>query len=227
MWVCFYLLIILVIFSRTDNIAGWSNKTIYVLMGSVFLMSSIFGAFCMSLMEVPEQVRKGTLDFVITKPVDTQFWVSFRRFNFDKIGSMAVALIMLIYGVVQSNVVIGPLQWGGYVLQVFCAICIYYSLCLLMMTLSIYFVRIENLWVLSETVLETARFPIDIYGPFAKQILMFYVPIGLLATAPASQLMQGFQWQTIVASVVWAGVSLLATRYFWNFTLRRYTSASS
>jgi ABC-2 type transport system permease protein len=87
-WIFFFILILLVIYRNTNSVAGWSRGDAFVLAATCFFMNAAFSAFFMSLTEIPEQVRRGTLDFVLTKPVDTQFWISTRKFNFDQIGTL-------------------------------------------------------------------------------------------------------------------------------------------
>jgi ABC-2 type transport system permease protein len=227
-WVFFYILIILVIYSNAKLVAGWNRGEAFVLASVVFLISAFCGAFFFSLYEVPNQVRLGTLDFVITRPVDSQFWVSLRRFNFDRLGSLVAAIGMLTYGLATSGLPHpGPGQWLAFAAAVVGAIGLYYSFIFLLMTMAIYFVRVDNLWVLGETTLEMARFPIDIYKPGLQTLLTFVLPLALLSTIPSRQLVIGADWRMIVFTLGYAAAALAATRWFWNFSLRRYTSASS
>ncbi len=227
-WVGFYILIILVIFANADDVAGWNRGETFILAACVFLMSALAGAFFFALYELPTQVRMGTLDFVITKPVDTQFWVSLRRFNFDRLGSLVASMIMLGYGISTSGMGIpGAGQWAAFLLCMIASLALFYSFMMLLMTLAIYFVRVDNLWVMSETILEMARFPIDIYTGAIQRLLTFVLPLALLATVPARQLVVGADWRMTALSLGYGAVALAATRWFWNFSLSRYTSASS
>ncbi len=176
---------------------------------------------------LPEQVRKGTLDFVLTRPVDSQFWASTRRFNFDQLGSLIAGVIMLWYGLSNFSGQVGALQWAGYMVLSVCAVAIFYSLNLALMTLSIWFVRVDNLWVLSETVLDISRFPIDIFNAGIRTALVYFFPLAFLATMPARQFVVGFDFGMVALGIGWAVFSLMFSRWFWRFALRFYTSASS
>lgn len=227
-WVGFYVLVLLVIYANADQVAGWNRGQAFMLTSVVFITSHFCAAFFLSLHEIPNQVRMGTLDFVITRPIDTQFWVSLRRFNFDRVGSIAAGLGMLIYGLATSGIPTpGIGQWTAFILGVGCAIALYYSMTLFLMTLAIYFVRVENLWVLGETVMDVARFPIDIYKAPVQRFLTFVLPLALFSTIPTRQLVKGADWSMMSITVLYIILALAATRWFWNFSLRRYTSASS
>ena len=111
-WVFFFIMILLVIYRNTNSVAGWSKGDAMILAASCFLMNAMIGAFFLSLQEIPQQVRQGTLDFVITKPVDTQFWISTRKFNFDQLGTLLAGVGMVIYGTLLSHLHPNALQWG-------------------------------------------------------------------------------------------------------------------
>lgn len=226
-WIGFFLLIILVIYRNTDTIAGWSKGDAMILAASCFLMNAVVSALFMSLMEIPEQVRRGTLDFVITKPIDTQFWVSFRRFNFDQIGTVLVGVALVVVGVRMSGLSPSAAQFAAYLVLLASATTLFYAFNMALMTLGIWLVRVDNLWVLGETVMQVARYPIDIYTTGLQRFLTYFVPLAFLATVPASQLVKGLDWGMAGIGALWALGLLAFSRWFWNFALRHYSSASS
>ncbi len=227
MWIGFFLMILFVVYSRTASVAGWSRGMAFVLAATVFLMNATFNALFFSLQEIPTQIRMGTMDFVVTKPIDSQFWVSMRRFNFDQIGTIIAGIAMLVAGIITSGVTPSVTQWLAYLLLLPAAIAIFYAFNLALMTSAIWLIRVDNLWVLGESVIGVARYPIDIYGPGLRQILTFVVPLAFLATVPAQQLVRGFSPVNLVIGIGWAVLAVLASRAFWRFALRSYTSASS
>ncbi len=227
MWIAFFLMILLVIYRNTNSVAGWSRGDAFVLAATGFLMNSVMMALFMSLQEIPEHVRKGTLDFIITKPIDTQFWISTRKFNFDQIGTLIAGISMVGIGVSVAGVHPSSLSWLCYLVLVVCSILIFYSFNLILMTTGIWLVRVDNLWVLGESVQQVARFPIDIYPGGIQRMFTFAVPLAFIATIPARQLVFGADPWMVGLGVVWACAFLLISRVFWRFALRHYTSASS
>lgn len=226
-WTGFFLLILLVVYRNTDSVAGWSRGDAFILAATCFLMNALASGFFFSINEIPQQVRLGTLDFVITKPIDTQFWVSTRKFNFNEIGVLVAGAAMIGYGIWQSELSPGVVQWLGYFVLVGCALAIFYSFNLAMMTLGIWLVRVDNLWVLGESIMQIARYPVDIYGAALQRAFVYAVPLAFLATIPARQLVRGFDAGMVVLGMLWALIFLVLSRLFWRFAMRHYTSASS
>jgi ABC-2 type transport system permease protein len=226
-WVFFFIMILLVIYRNTNSVAGWSKGDAFVLAATCFLMNALVSAFFLSLQEIPQQVRQGTLDFVITKPVDTQFWISTRKFNFDQVGTLIAGLFMVWYGVSTGGLHPAGLQWLAYWLLLGSSLVIFYSFYLLLMTLGIWLVRVDNLWVLGESVLQVARYPLDIYAIPVQRFFTFVLPLAFVATIPAKQLVRGFDLNLLLLGCFWGLISFIVTLWFWNFALRHYASASS
>ncbi len=226
-WLGFFILILLVVYGKTDSVAGWSRGDAFVLAATCFFMNAVFQALFMSLIEIPDQVRKGTLDFVLTKPIDTQFWVSTRKFNFDQIGTIFAGIVMIVYGSVSAHIHASLVQWIAYAVLVVASTTIFYAFNLMLMTTGIWLVRVDNLWVLGETVMQVARYPLDIYSTSLRAILTFVVPLAFLATIPARQLKDHLDLPMLVLGLVWSLVFVVVSRWFWNFALRHYGSASS
>ncbi len=226
-WVFFFVLILLVVYSRTDTVAGWTKGDALVLAATLFFVEGVWRAGFFSLMEFPQQIRLGTFDFVLTKPVDSQFWVSTRKFNFDQIGTIFGGVGMIIWGVTSAGLSPGITQWLAYLLLLPCSLAIVYSINVCLMTMAIWFVRVDNLWVLGETVLMAVRYPIDIFGRTLSKVFTYYVPLALISTIPARQLTQGFDPLTLGLGFVYGAIALAMTRFFFRFALRSYGSASS
>lgn len=227
MWLGFFVMILLVIYGKSSQVAGWSRGDSMLLAGSVFLMTAVSGIFFFSLQEIPELVRQGTMDFVLTKPIDTQFWVSTRRFNFDQIGTLFVGFGMVYWGVTESHLTPSPVQWVAFLGGLASALVLFYSFNLALMTTAMWFVRVDNLWVLSDSVSNVIKYPIDIYPGALRRVLTFYVPMAFLATVPTSQLARGIDLSMLGIGAIWAVVAFVASRTFWRYATRHYASASS
>lgn len=226
-WFVFFLVVLLVVYSNTTSVAGWNRGEAFVLAACATLIQSVFQFFCFSLTQIPENVRKGTLDFIVTKPIDSQFWVSMRQVNFNELGSIGASIGLIIYGAIsgQSH----PSLWNfvSFFVLLVAGITIIYSFMLLLMTLGIWLVRVDNLWVLGDTLMQVARYPTDIYSAMIQRFFLFAIPVVFLATMPARALVKGVDGAAFALGLVWAGVLFFAARGFWNYAMRSYSSASS
>src|ERR1035437_4745139 len=125
-WMGFFVLIILVVYGNTDSVAGWGKGDAMILGATCFLMNAVTSTLFSSLMEIPQHVRLGTLDFIITKPIDTQFWVSSRRFNFSEVGTLLSGFVLVAVGVHMSKLHPSLSQWVAFFLLVAASLAIFY-----------------------------------------------------------------------------------------------------
>jgi ABC-2 type transport system permease protein len=228
LWIAFFILLPKIVYTNTSSVAGWSEGDSYVLAATVFFTYALLIVFfSVNLMEIPEKVRKGTLDFDLLKPVDSQFLVSIRKFSFDEIGTIIGGIVMLLIGLSMSGYEPSLIQVATYLFMLFCAVVIFYSFQLIMMTLAIWLVRVDNLWVFGETVYYVARFPTDIFKSQLRVILTYYIPIAFIASEPTKVLLGRTGPSTALIALVWMIAFVVVSRMFWRWALGRYSSASS
>jgi ABC-2 type transport system permease protein len=102
-----------------------------------------------------------------------------------------------------------------------------YSFFLILATLSFWFVRIENILTVFQSLYESGRWPISLYPGWLRYGLTFVIPVAFATTVPAEALTGRMNWQTLVAAIVIAlGLSVIS-RLFWRMGLRRYSGASA
>ncbi len=96
-----------VVFSHTETLGGWRQAEILALLGVYFLVGGAINLVVQPSMErLMEQVRLGTLDFTLTKPVDAQLLVSVQQVQIWK-------LIDLLLGLGVLTVALAQLGAGG------------------------------------------------------------------------------------------------------------------
>lgn len=227
-WVSAYLVFMKIIYANTKSIGEWTQGAGVMLLGTYVLTRAIVDiAFSRNLAELPNLVRMGTFDFVIVKPVNSQFFVSLRYMNFGEIGSAAAAVAMVLYGAHVDHIHITLFGIAAYLAMLCCAICIFYGIYLILMCTAFWFVRVDNLWTLGETVFQAARVPVNIFGPTATKIFTFVIPLIFIAQVPARALMSFLSLQMFLTGIGMAFALLLLSMFFWRFATRFYTSASS
>jgi ABC-2 type transport system permease protein len=174
---------------------------------------------------IVKQVEMGTLDFVLLKPIDSQYWLSTRTLSPWGIPDLAFGCMIVGYagnqlGLTLQNYLIGsvPLMFG--LISV-------YSLWFMLGATSIWFVKIYNVTEVLRGLIEAGRFPMAAY-PIGYQVFFtFVVPVAFLTTVPAEAFLGRGEWVWTGGAALLAAALFWVSRSFWNFALRFYTSASS
>ena len=224
-WFGFFLVVLFVVYANVKTIAGWDRREAQILGATLYIVSSLNNLLAASLLEIPNHVRQGTLDFILTKPVDSQFWVSVRKFNFAEVGSLLGGIVL----VSVSLIGIHPsfTQFALYVVGIVCAVVNLYGFQLMLMTTGIYFIRVDNLWVLGETMTGLGRYPMDIYPTGLRYLLAFILPVAFFAYFPALQLVRQPSFLVAGEAIILAIVFFFLSRIWWRYSMKHYASASS
>ncbi len=228
-WILAYVVVISTIFYNTNYVAGWSKAEIYIIFGIFELTDGALTTFVGRNIEaIPGLVRDGSMDYVVTKPIDSQFHLVFRRFSLNDISVCGVGLVAISYGLSQIPYQLDPLRILAGLILVACGAVLYYSISMLVHTLSFWFIRVENLPVLVDVTYVVARYPLNIFGGVMQKLVFYVIPLAFFATVPALVLLGKapiVPW--LLAGMALAPLFFMLSRAFWFQGLRAYSSASS
>ena len=219
---------VLVIFQHTTTMNGWTLPQMILLLGVYYLIQGgVNLVFSPSFERVMEHVRAGTLDFHLLKPVNTQFLVSTRHLRVVRAADLVLGLVVVIVGLVQVGEQVGFAQALLFALALVFGVMLVYSLLLGLVTLSFWFVRVENLLAIFWAFTEAGRFPVDVYPLWLRVSLSTIVPIGIAVTAPANAIAGRMDW--IGVALLGAGTVLAVgiASALWRKGLKSYTGASA
>lgn len=215
-------------YAYTSNIKGWSFAQVLVLIAVYYLMDGLIEMFIApNMRQVMQQVRDGTLDFVLLKPVSAQFMASFRQINIWRIVNVLVGLGLSLYTIGRLSLAVGPREALMFAVTLAAGAVIVYSLWLFLVTLTFWFVKIDNIEQLVWQAFEAGRYPIEIYPPWLRGTLTYAIPVAFIITVPAQALAGRLAPGFAVVSLVVAIFVLCAASAFWRFGLKYYTGASA
>jgi ABC-2 type transport system permease protein len=217
-----------VIFSYTTTLAGWTSNEMLALVGVYFITGGLIGLVIRpSLEQFINSVRDGSLDFTLVKPEDAQFLMSFQVVNIWKLIDIVMGFAVLITALIRLGGKVGIGQAATFGLMLLVGAVIIYSFWIILATLSFWFVRVENILVIFQSMYEAGRWPISLYPGWLRFALTFIVPVAFATTVPAQALTGRLTGETLAGAVAAAFVLLLVSRIFWRIGLRRYSGASA
>ena len=217
-----------VIFSHTDSLGDWSFDHMLGLLGVFYVILGFVAMFMSpSLNKTVEEVRDGTFDYILVKPVPSQFIATTRRFVLWHVTDIVLGFAVIVVAIRRLDVTLSVMVVAVFLAMIVTAISIVYAIWLGLTTLVFWFVRIENVTMIFNLFYETGRYPVEIFPFWLRQALTFIFPIAFITTVPARAITgREASWLTWAAPVV-AVVAVLAASKFWRIGLSRYSSASS
>jgi ABC-2 type transport system permease protein len=217
-----------IVFSKTDSLGGWRPAELLAIVGVYTLVSGLTQLVVRpSLQRFMEDVRLGTLDFTLTKPVDAQALVSMRQIEVWKLIDVVVGLIVLGVAVNQLGASIGPAEALVFAVALLAGVVIISSFLLILATCAFWWVRLDNILNIFQSMYEAGRWPIGIYPPWLRYVLTFLVPVGFAITVPTEGLVGRLTSPTLLGAIALAIALPLIARVFWRFGVRHYSGASA
>lgn len=222
------LIVLVLVFSYAETLAGWRPAELLAVLGVHILMGGIIKTSIQpNMVRLLGEVRDGTLDYALTKPVDSQLIVSVREVRLWQIMDMIIGLIVLGTSVFRLQAVIGWDDALYFALMLALGAVMIYSFWLILATGAFWLVRMEQIVELFQSVYQAGRWPVSIYPGWPRGMLTFLVPIAFAVTVPAEALTGRLTVQVMVGTAVLAAVLFIFARWFWHVGLRNYSGASA
>ncbi|MEB3234090.1 MAG: ABC-2 family transporter protein [Cyanobacteriota bacterium] len=215
-------------FGQGHQLGGWSWQAALVVQGIYTLLDGVASTWLRpNLGAIVTHVREGTLDFVLLKPIDSQFWLSLRTLSPAGLSEIALGLALIAWAAPRAGAT--PTA-GGLLLALLvllAALVTLYSLWFLLATTSIWFVKTWNATEVLRAALTAGRFPISAYPPGLRVVFTLVLPVAFLTTVPAEVILGRGNAVALGSALLVAALSFGLSRAFWRFALGHYTSASS
>lgn len=234
-WFTAQLILFEIIYSSVDSIADWSREEYFGFMATGMLINAIVESLFMpNCANFSELIRTGNLDFLLLKPIDTQFIVSTERMNLAMVYQFLMALGLLFYSIFSVNQTITLVSVLLYCLLILTAVMFFYSLMIAVASSSVWLGRNQGLYDFWFYITVFARYPQQIFtgSPLAdiiRVIFSYGLPILLVVTVPARTLLS----MTLEPGWIlfWAPACTLVfffiSRRIFMWSIGKYRSASS
>ena len=217
-----------IFFQNDGSIGGWEFEQALIIQSIYTILNGITNTwFNPNLTEIVKHIREGTLDFVLIKPIDSQFFISLKRINPSGFLEIILGFFLLLYciNINQINLNLGFLTLC--LITLICSICILYSLWFFISTTTIWFVKTWNATEVLRSFLYIGRFPLNSFSLSLRIFFSVFIPIAFITTIPSEVFLGLSQLWKILLEVIIAMVFLFTSRNFWLYALKFYSSASS
>ena len=217
-----------IFFQNTDNIGGWNYEQALIIQSIYTILNGVANTwFNPNLTEIVKHIREGTLDFVLIKPIDSQFFISFEKITPSGFLEIILGFALMLYSIRinQINLNLGLIFL--FIITIFCSISVLYSLWFLISTTTIWFVKTWNATEVLRSFLYIGRFPLNSFSFSLRIFFSIFIPIAFITSIPSEVFLGLAALWKIFLEIFVSGIFLIVSRSFWMFALKHYTSASS
>jgi ABC-2 type transport system permease protein len=216
-----------IVYTQTTTLGGWSLAEAIVLLGTYQIVSGLYTTFVEpNLAWFGGQVRNGTLDNVLLKPVSSIFLASLGSCAPLGLGQALMGIVVLGAGLGELGTIITPWHAAGWLLLLGVGLIVTWASRVLLASLVFWSPGLE-LDVVYGALWQFGRYPVSIYRQPVRFVLTYILPVAFISTLPARALTRGASLPLLLAGAIVAFFAVIVVRFVWHAGLRRYTSATS
>ena len=216
------------LYLHTPQIGGLTREQGIIFIASLILADSIEMTFLANNMwYFPILIRRGDLDYYLTRPVSARFFLSLRDIAANSFVNFLMAIVIVIWAFKQYSPPIATINVIIYLFFLLCGVYLIYLLRLLFL--------LPIFWMHSARGTEEIFFslnglqtrPHGIFQGKIRYLVLFILPFAITVSFPIQLLFFGINWPLIAHFSLVLIVFSLFVQWLWDRALRSYSSASS
>lgn len=214
-------------FAHTNTLGGWTSQELLLIVGLHLVVGGLIGMVIRpSLSLVMDQVREGTFDYVLTKPVDSLLLSMTQNMNLWRVVDVLVGAVIV--GIALSGIEgVAPVTLGLATVVLVSGLVSLASLWVLLTTLTFRFIRVGELLDIAHATYEGGKWPVNLQVQWMRALLILAVPVGVAVTFPAGLIAGSIPQWVVPFAVCQALICATLARLVWNQTIRSYSGASA
>lgn len=222
------LMYVVLIYQVGAEIHGMKPDHMVMFIGTYIMMTGFYMSVYPNFCAIPQYVREGTMDMLITKPINLQFMVTLKKIDFGMpIPNVLCGIILICYGWNKSGLPVNPVSVFSFVFFVVSGIFLTYFLFLIPKLFSFWIVADQGIHQITEAVWDFNNMPMNIYGKRVQMFGTFVIPLFLITNYPTLMVMNKLPVYMILWGIAAPILFFMINRFLWKAAMKQYTSASS
>lgn len=229
MYIFVMFMVLNIAFNKAGSLAGWS-KGEGILLFSTFHLLYLTGSilFLKSIRSfLWDKLRKGDLDFILTKPVNPQFMITFSMPEVQLVLNWIVIFVLFIRQILILQLTTSLLQILGFIIIFFLGLAIFYFSVSSYAALGFRVTKAEQIIEFYDKITDFSQYPTLIFPPLFQYLAFTFVPIGLYGYVQTLFLLNKGKIEYILGSILLLLVLFIINQKLWKSGLKLYSSASS
>jgi ABC-2 type transport system permease protein len=224
---------ILILFGQVDALGGWSVAEVAFLYGLATVSFALTDLVIGHIDLLPQMIRTGEFDLVLIRPLGSLLQVVASDFSLRRLGKAAQGAIVFGVALPHLDVDWSPDRVAMLAVAFVAAMTIYAGIWIAFATISFWLVdsmEVTNAFTYGGQTL--SQYPINIFGPWLRRLVVFLVPVAFVAYFPGLYILGkedelGFPRALQFVSPLIALVTFAAGGLLWRASVRHYRSTGS
>lgn len=218
-----------VVFGNVNQVSGWSYYEVMFLIGINLIVTYLIEGLIHinNLKYLPEKIKDGDLDLILTKPLNSLFMLSLSKPYLTSLLFTIPGFFLIHISLNNLSITTGWISLFSGAFILIGGMIIGYSILVLISSLSFIFLNTQALPKLALDLLWYSNNPHTVYAGMLRFLFMVVIPVIFMASVPTSTWIHGVNYFYLILSVIFATTFLIGTIIWWNKVIKNYASASS
>jgi len=221
------------LFTRFGSLRDWTLAEVALFYGVVNVAFAVADAFATGFDRMGTTVKSGGFDRILVRPRSTVLQLAGEELALRRIGRLGQGLLILLWAASQLGVEWGVAELALLLFALVGGACLFFGLFILQATMCFWTVEtMELMNTMTYGGVESAQYPLVIYGKWFRRFFTFIVPLAAVCYFPVVGILDRPDplgtpfWFQCTAPI--AGLGFLAlTLVLFEVGVRRYTSTGS
>ena len=215
----------LLLTSKARSVYGWSQNELILLTGTFTLTWGLSNLlFQRNFQDLALLIDRGKLDGILLKPVDSQFFVSFRQINYAGVARLIIGSIIVSVICGRLHITIPIISLVIYIFLIILGVSIIYGIWFMIITILVWHHSLTNLNAVANNLIGLSKYPQEMFQRLSPSLVLVF-PLLLTATIPTRYILGKSSLGELIFLSLMSIVVVWLSRKFWKFALRYYTSA--
>jgi ABC-2 type transport system permease protein len=226
-------LAILIIFEQVEALGEWSVAEVALLYAIASISFGITDLVIGHLDLLPKMIREGEFDLILIRPLGSLFQVVAADFSLRRLGKAFQGAAVLAIALAQLDVAWSAGRVAVLAVALAAGVVIYAGVWIAFSTITFWLIdsqEVANAFSYGGNFV--AQYPVTIFGPWLRRLIVFVVPIAFVSYFPALYVLDkqdelGFPQALQFVSPLVAVGTLVAARIVWGTAVRHYRSVGA
>jgi len=217
-----------VIFTHAPNISGWTLPAARVFMAMMFFVDALWMIlFQENFGRLSTKIRRGELDLLLVKPVNSMFMVTFMKQNTAYLVNLVFTGAYLVWTVSLLPTPVSGFRFLFLLSAIPSALMICYAFRMFFSVWSVIFANAESLNYVWYQLYKLGMRPDAMYPKWLRYLVLSFLPVAFIASVPTRLILEPPNWVLACGGPAIGLFLIWLCARVWNYALTYYSSASS
>jgi|GEM_PF-2445515 len=221
------ILFLSVLFMNIPSVAGWNVYQIGILYGYIFFAEGILTLSFQGTFGLTNQVRNGTLDQYLLRPLPISTQIYGQRTNLAGLGTSMTGLTVIVYSILKLDMVLPIWKFILLIVSLILGAVIRVNINFAFNSISVWLEGASGIGGTVYSLQELAKYPIDIYPRAFQVMLLSLFPFAAISYVPTAVILDKKESLFFIILPIVTVVIVILRKIIFGLALKAYEGAGN